>query len=462
MARLLSALFLIVLALTARAETTWLGVYLQGKKIGYSRFEVKTEDGRRLTKSQTVFNGALLNADLDLSIVSHTAFGADGKPQRMEFEIASGGRINLVTAEFGPESVTASSSMDGRETRKVLPLPTDAPILDDPAVEITSGGALALARSYYTFDPNTLALVKVRTEPKGTEKVSVKGIQIDAQRIEIIDPRATLSYYVTSKGDFVKATGPFGMEMIPESEIEARALPAAGARADLAFASAIPTDKPIPQADRTKKLKLRVKGFDLGRMPSDSHQTVKRDGDAWIVEVHPVAPPVQVDVPAAAPTPAEFLAADLRIPADSKRFKELARELVGNEKSRVQAAEKVRQFVFESIRANAGIGVMRDADDILTTKEGVCRDHAVLMATLLRAAEIPTKLASGIVYADGKFFYHAWVEVWDGANWVGFDSTRPLDRLSATHIKIAQGTVRDAFTSFLLEGAEIEVLDSSD
>ncbi|MCU0316203.1 MAG: transglutaminase-like domain-containing protein [Fimbriimonadaceae bacterium] len=82
------------------------------------------------------------------------------------------------------------------------------------------------------------------------------------------------------------------------------------------------------------------------------------------------------------------------------------------------------------------------------------------MAAILRAANIPTRLVSGLVYGEGAFFYHAWVEVWDGEKWIGFDSTRPNSSLSATHIKTAQGTIAEAYTGFLLEGAKIKVVEA--
>jgi hypothetical protein len=75
---------------------------------------------------------------------------------------------------------------------------------------------------------------------------------------------------------------------------------------------------------------------------------------------------------------------------------------------------------------------------------GVCRDYATLFAGIARAAGIPTRLAGGITYAQGKFFYHAWVECWVG-QWVPFDATLNQDFVDATHVKFAQGDVNEMF-----------------
>ena len=108
---------------------------------------------------------------------------------------------------------------------------------------------------------------------------------------------------------------------------------------------------------------------------------------------------------------------------------------------------------------NAGIGVLRDASEVLKTKEGVCRDYAILTATILRAANIPARLASGLVYAQEAFYYHAWTEYWDGKRWIGLDSTRPSGKVTAGHVKLAHGSVEEAFLFTFLDKARIQVLN---
>ena len=76
----------------------------------------------------------------------------------------------------------------------------------------------------------------------------------------------------------------------------------------------------------------------------------------------------------------------------------------------------------------------------------------------MRAAGIPARLNSGLVNWDGTFYYHAWVEIWDGARWLGIDSTAQPDQISAAHVKLAEGNVDQAFTFTFLGGVKIDVL----
>ena len=138
-------------------------------------------------------------------------------------------------------------------------------------------------------------------------------------------------------------------------------------------------------------------------------------------------------------------------------MKELAKGILAGEKNLVKAASLIRAYVHKTLRPNAGMGILRDAREVLKTGEGVCRDYAILTATLMRAAGIPTKLVTGMVYYQDRFYFHAWVEAWDGKRWLGYDSTLDQNRLSATHIKLAQGSLADAFLMPVISGAKIVV-----
>ena len=151
----------------------------------------------------------------------------------------------------------------------------------------------------------------------------------------------------------------------------------------------------------------------------------------------------------------------LNIPSDEAKFISLAKKIVGVRSTVRAASSEIRKWVYGYMRPNATMGIVRDANDVLESKEGVCRDYAILTVTLLRAAGIPARLASGLVSLDGNFYYHAWAEAWDGAKWIGIDSTTDRDQISAAHVKLSEGNVDKAFTFVVLSKAKLEVVDSS-
>jgi len=64
-------------------------------------------------------------------------------------------------------------------------------------------------------------------------------------------------------------------------------------------------------------------------------------------------------------------------------------------------------------------GYLPDIDSVLDNRKGICFDYAALMAGMLRAQGIPTKLVIG--YADKS--YHAWNNVLLDGKWYRFDAT---------------------------------------
>ncbi len=148
----------------------------------------------------------------------------------------------------------------------------------------------------------------------------------------------------------------------------------------------------------------------------------------------------------------------LHIASNDPTLKKRAIQILGKETSPILGAKRLGIAVNKMMNPNAGIGVLRDATEILLTREGVCRDYAILTASLLRAAKIPAQLVSGLVYHNNAFYYHAWVESWDGKEWFGIDSTRSDLAVTPGHIKLAQGSVEDAFLFTFLDQTRVQVL----
>lgn len=115
-------------------------------------------------------------------------------------------------------------------------------------------------------------------------------------------------------------------------------------------------------------------------------------------------------------------------------------------------AERMRRHVHGHInRKSLDVG-FATASEVARTREGDCTEHAVLLAAMLRAAGIPSRVVSGLIYVDefvgqkGVFGFHMWTQALlpgpDGEGvWVDLDAT--LDRLprDATHIGVAVSTL---------------------
>lgn len=92
-------------------------------------------------------------------------------------------------------------------------------------------------------------------------------------------------------------------------------------------------------------------------------------------------------------------------------------------------------------------GPTDDAVDTLLLGEGVCRDYAHLVVGLLRAQDIPARLAA--VYAPGlsPMDFHAVVEAWVDGDWRVVDATGLAPRRSMLRIATGRDAADTAFLS---------------
>lgn len=74
--------------------------------------------------------------------------------------------------------------------------------------------------------------------------------------------------------------------------------------------------------------------------------------------------------------------------------------------------------------------------EALALGAGVCQDMAHLLLAALRAQGVAARYAAGLIPGEGET--HAWVEVYDGAQFVGVDPTH-LCRTDDTYLRVCAG-----------------------
>ena len=100
-------------------------------------------------------------------------------------------------------------------------------------------------------------------------------------------------------------------------------------------------------------------------------------------------------------------------------------------------AQRINRWVHDSLEKTITIGIP-SALHVLHTRRGDCNEHAQLFVALARAAGVPARVASGLAYVDGKFYYHAWPEV-RLRTWVAVDPTFGQFPADAAHLRFVMG-----------------------
>ena len=132
-----------------------------------------------------------------------------------------------------------------------------------------------------------------------------------------------------------------------------------------------------------------------------------------------------------------------------KQLLKLAKNIVGDSSESDEKVAKLLSFVSEYIEDSPIISPMT-IESILSQRKGDCTEHAQLFTALSRAAGIPTREVSGLIYLGDDvqgFGGHIWNEVVIDNHWVAVDPSWNLQQLGATHIQLSAKSDAKIFNS---------------
>ncbi len=133
-----------------------------------------------------------------------------------------------------------------------------------------------------------------------------------------------------------------------------------------------------------------------------------------------------------------WLRAEPLIQSNDKRIEAQARQLIGRERIAGRAAEKLLAWT-GSLRRSSTPRVP-SAVRALEARAGDCNELTVLFVALARAAGLPARPVAGLLLRDGRFYYHAWAEVYLG-DWIAVDPM--LGKIAdATRVRLTTGLAR--------------------
>jgi len=153
------------------------------------------------------------------------------------------------------------------------------------------------------------------------------------------------------------------------------------------------------------------------------------------------------------PDVARYLKAELFIESDAPEIIAEAAKAVQGVTGTRERAERLTRYVNQLLDKKPTVS-LPSALEVLRTKVGDCNEHTVLYVAMARALGIPARIAVGLVYIHGAFYYHAWPEVYleEGSGlraqgsaqraqglWLPVDPTLNEFPANATHLRLARG-----------------------
>jgi transglutaminase-like putative cysteine protease len=212
-----------------------------------------------------------------------------------------------------------------------------------------------------------------------------------------------------------------------------------GVQADLLEAAAVVpvmTGR-IDEPRDVRRLRIRLEGADLsGADLQGAGQTIEGD----IVELRD---PRDLRAEAGNRDASRYLAPEALIESDAPEIRAEAEIAVRGVVGVRARAERLTRYVNNLLEKKPTVS-LPSAREVLRTKVGDCNEHTALYVAMARALGIPARIAVGLVFMHGAFYYHAWPEIYvdEGSGrglWLPVDPTLNQFPADATHVRLARG-----------------------
>jgi len=419
----------------------WRGVYYRGEKIGFMVGQtVGTDDGFELQEDGRL-QMTLLGASSEARVRTTARVDRQFNLRSFSFSLDPGtGPTEIKGTLDGLQLALEVVTPSGRrtETRQL----EEAPALSLNLSRRLAAEGLAAGRHYemHVLDPATLRNAPMQVDVEGRELVRSGERPVPAFRVRTTFAGVSSTSWITDTGEVVREESPLGLMVVKESRERALARSVSSqVRTDLLEAAAVVPDtkERIDDPRLVKLLRLTLDGVDLGGPDLQGAGQSVRGTEFTLRD------PEDLKAEAADPAAREYLAAEPFLESDAPEIvAEAAAAVKGVQGPRAQAERLVRHV--NALLEKKPTVSLPSAREVLRTRIGDCNEHTALYVAMARALGIPARIAVGLVYLRGAFYYHAWPEVYvdEGGGrglWLPVDPTLNEFPADATHVRLARG-----------------------
>ncbi|HLE25501.1 MAG TPA: transglutaminase domain-containing protein [Thermodesulfobacteriota bacterium] len=452
------------IALKVNYEEEWMGIYSGGDKIGYSHTIYKPK-----RENLQIFEETKLNMDTlgTKQVVDITSTYLLNKYELQAFEFS----MKVGPVQFSAEGKKEGKKLDIQISSVSGKSNITFPIENEPLVSPIIFKWLAeqkprVGKSYQVtlFDP-TLILTGADAKSllatlsiEGEEQIKTPYGSFKTYRVKMLFMGSESTYWITKEGEIIKEFSQPGLLALRESK--EKVLGETLQSLDIVQKTAISSNVSLDNPRTLKFLRIKIDGIESPKEPNlEDNRNLFKDG---IIEVRrsDLSQIIPYEIPYTEEAYKSYIKPTSLIQSDDPKIIEESVEILRGEKDSLRAAKEINNWVYKKLEKAPTVS-LPNALDVLQTRRGDCNEHAALFAALSRAAGIPTKIVFGVVYVNGKFYYHAWNEVFLGS-WIPVDPTFGQLPADASHIKIVEGDLNRGSEIIRLVGKiKIEILDAS-
>jgi hypothetical protein len=437
----------------------WMDIFLKENKVGYAVTKIK-----KISSGFEVNEKILLFIDLMGSrkkIMSNTSAQVDKEFLLNEFEyfIVADSMDFMVSGKIKDKNLHLSIGKGKDTETRLITLPSKPMIASGLSCSLGSLD-LRVNNSYAlnVFDPLTMTTNTCTIKVTKREIVKIADISHDAFRLEMTYLGSPLVLWVDKKGTPLKETGFMGFSLVKSSPEKAKAHLDHVEKIDLYDLSAINVEHKIQGPRDVSYVKLQFDSAPLIPIPEGFRQKFHNNILEIYKEQTPLSSSYTIPYNGNDSELLHYLEPEIFIQSNDSDIKMLSQKIVKNAIHPEIAARMIMEWVFENIEKTPIVSIP-DAKKTLISRKGDCNEHAALMTALLRAAGIPSRIATGLAYNNERFYYHAWNEAYTNG-WITMDAVFKQMPVDATHIKLITGGIeKQALIAGTVNSLKFKVLD---
>lgn len=437
----------------------WFGIYVDNERVGfYHQMISEVADGYRMEGDGSV-RMKVMGFSKESSTHETYQVGKNLALRSFDVEQAHNGTLSHVSGKVGEGVLRVKCESNGKVSEKQIKYRGE--LYPGPALNIlplmrdmTPGRSYKIA----TFDAEDVKVKDVRISIQGEEAAPdghpalkmrnnlypfvSNDIWVDAQGNTLYE--SVRDGLVTTKAEDPKLLGPFIAGLVVSKK-------------DLIYDfSLVRVDPPLHDLAKLTGLVLEINGWndDLPLLQGGGQSVEKSGVGRIVVKTGSLAAPT---APSPAATKESYLKPADRIESDDPLIVAKAKELAAGKHDAREIARVLAAWTADWLK-----DTVEDGGSALASfkeRSGNCQTHARLYTALARAAGIPTRFVSGLVYREGKgFLYHSWTESLLGDAWVAVDPTYNQLPADPTHIKFFEGSDPEDMTPIITIIGRIRIL----
>ncbi|MDH4231517.1 MAG: hypothetical protein OEW04_05750, partial [Nitrospirota bacterium] len=260
------------------SEEQWMGVYLNGKKIGYLSRKLSPADNGYTMDETFRIKMIVMGTEKDVETLLHAKLDRDLK--LLSFSAQIRGDLGIaISGEVHGSNLLLSIVSGGVKSEKKIRL-AEAPTLNGPGVTGMLRGLHPGDRiSVPTFDPTLMGVEDIELKISSKESIMSMGKMQEAYKVDGNMKGMEFTVWVTEKGEVLREESPMGFLLIKEAKENAVKI----ARPSLDLISRIAVPFKMKLSAEPSYLMVRIAGIDFRGLELDGGRQ-KLNGN--VLEIH--------------------------------------------------------------------------------------------------------------------------------------------------------------------------------